>query len=151
MYELRLDVADGDIDMLGHASNLAFVRWIQDVAIAHSSAVGLDLPAYVAMGAFFVVRRHEVDYLRPALRGDALVLRTWIASHAAAKCERATEIVRQADGELLARATTTWGFVEATSGRPMRIPDSVRVAFGFPPRASSRPPVTEDAPITREP
>ena len=140
MFETIIEVGEGDIDMLGHASNVAFVRWIQDIAIAHSTSVGLDVAAYRDLGAFFVVRRHEVDYLRPALRGDALALRTWIASHAAAKCERMTEILRVSDGTPLARASTTWGYVEATSGRPVRIPDSIRVAFGFPPRASSRPP-----------
>ena len=69
-FRLDLTVADDDIDVLGHASNIAFVRWIQDVAIAHSAAVGLDLEGYRRLGAVFVVVRHEIDYLRPALRGD---------------------------------------------------------------------------------
>jgi acyl-CoA thioester hydrolase len=143
MFEQRIDVIEAEIDALDHVSNIAFVQWIQDVAVAHSTSVGLDMPAYFAMGAFFVVRRHEIDYLRPALRGDSLVLRTWIASAAAAKCERATEVVRSKAGapdEVLARATTTWGYIEARTLRPARIPDSVRVAFGFPPRVSARPP-----------
>ena len=66
-FQLDLTVVDDDIDALGHASNIAFVRWIQDVAIAHSSAVGLGLEGYQRLGAVFVVVRHEIDYLRPAL------------------------------------------------------------------------------------
>ena len=38
---------------------------------------------------------------------------------------------------MVAKARTTWGFVEATTGRPTRIPDDIRVAFGFAPRKSS--------------
>jgi acyl-CoA thioester hydrolase len=140
MFEHAIRVGDDDIDMFGHASNIAFIRWIQEAAIAHSAARGLDVDAYQRLGAFFVVRRHEVDYLRPVLRGDALVLRTWIDSAAAAKCERAVDIVRQDDGVLVAKARTTWGYVEATTGRPTRIPDELRVAFGFPPRRSTPPP-----------
>jgi acyl-CoA thioester hydrolase len=140
MFEHVIEVGDGDIDMLGHASNIAFLRWIQDSAILHSTAMGLDVDAYRRLGAFFVVRRHEVDYLRPALRGESLRLRTWIESAAAAKCERMTEIVRPAAGGIVAKARTTWGFVEATTGRPTRIPDDIRVAFGFAPRKSSAPP-----------
>jgi acyl-CoA thioester hydrolase len=127
-FRLDLSVADEDIDVLGHASNIAFVRWIQDVAIAHSASVGLGLEAYHRLGAVFVVVRHEIDYLRPALRGDALEARTWISSVMAAKCHRATELVRK-DGQLLARGLTTWGFIEMASGRPRRIPDEVRAAF----------------------
>jgi acyl-CoA thioester hydrolase len=147
MYQHQIRVEDADIDMLGHASNIAFVRWIQDVAVAHSAAVGYALPAFLERGAFFVVRRHEVDYLRPALRGEPLVVRTWIESAAAAKCERVTEIARPgpgtepgADAELVATARTTWGYVEAATGRPVRIHDEVRAAFGMPPRKSSAPP-----------
>jgi acyl-CoA thioester hydrolase len=91
------------------------------------------MEGYSQLGAVFVVRRHEIDYLRPVVRGDALELRTWIDSASAAKCKRATEIVRVGTPELVvARAMTTWGYVELASGRPTRIPDSVRVAFSQP-------------------
>lgn len=137
LFSLSLDVGEADIDGLGHASNVAYVRWIQDGAIAHSAAVGLDLEAYRSLGAIFVVRRHEIDYLRPVLRSDRLEVRTWIDSVFAAKCKRATEVVRlggAGEGPVtVARAMTTWGFVELASGRPTRIPDSVRRAFGQSP------------------
>jgi acyl-CoA thioester hydrolase len=134
-FVLPVVVADADIDELGHASNIAYVRWIQDVAWAHSVHVGLDLPAYRQLGGVFVVRRHEIDYLRPVLRGDRLEVRTWIDSATAAKCVRATEI-GNAD-EVVLRSMTTWGFVDAASGRPRRIPDSIRNAFGMPSKSGS--------------
>jgi acyl-CoA thioester hydrolase len=129
VFQLDLTVAEADIDMLDHASNIAFVRWIQDVALAHSAAVGLTFEAYQRLGAVFMVVRHEIDYLRPALRGDVLQARTWISSVRAASCERSTHLVRASDGQLLAKALTTWGFIEMATGRPRRIPEEVRVAF----------------------
>jgi acyl-CoA thioester hydrolase len=131
-FAIPIEVVEGDIDQLGHANNIAYIRWVQEVAMAHSVAVGLGIEGYQRLGAVFVIRRHEVDYLRPVLRGERLELRTWIDSAFAAKCKRATEIVR-AD-VVVARAMTTWGFVEIATGRPTRIPDEVRVAFGYPPR-----------------
>ena len=130
-YEHALTVVDADIDELGHASNIAYVRWIQDVAVKHSEAVGLDLAAYQRLGAVFVVVRHEIDYVRPAFRGDRLRARTWVSTVMAAKCIRATEIARESDGVVLARSQTTWGFIEVATGRPRRITDDVRRAF-FP-------------------
>lgn len=133
VFVLPLEVGDDDIDMLGHASNIAYLRWVQDVAVAHSAAVGLDMEGYSQLGAVFVVRRHEIDYLRPVVRGEKLELRTWIDSASAAKCKRATEIVRPGAPEVVvARAMTTWGFVELATGRPTRIPDTVRIAFAQP-------------------
>jgi acyl-CoA thioester hydrolase len=129
-YVLELEVSPDDIDELGHASNIAYVRWIQDVAIAHSTAVGLDLEAYKRLGAVFVVVRHEIDYLRPVLRGDRLQARTWIGTVSAAKCQRNTELVRVSDGQPVARGLTTWGFIDVLTGRPRRITEDVREAFG---------------------
>jgi acyl-CoA thioester hydrolase len=143
IFCMELVVRPDDIDMLNHASNIAFVRWIQDVAVAHSTMVGLDLAAYRGLGGVFVIVRHEIDYVRPALRGDVLEARTWISSAMAAKVVRSTELVRKADDQLLARGATTWGFVELTSGKPMRIPDSIlprfmRPSLATPPLARQR-------------
>src|SRR5258706_7767124 len=129
MFEHSFYVPDDDIDSLGHVSNIAYVRWIQEVAVAHSEAVGLDRNAYQQMGAVFVIRRHEVDYLRPVLRGERIEARTWIDTFMAAKCVRMTELRR--DGVVVAQARTTWGFVDLRTGRPTRVPPEVRAAFGF--------------------
>ncbi len=136
-------VNDDDIDNLGHASNVAFIRWLQDVAIAHSEAVGYGFDAYRKIGGIFVIRRTEIDYLRPVLRGERLQLRTWLSSWMAAKYVRETEIKRLSDGAMIARACVTWGYLDVTTGRPVRVPDAIRDAFGLPPvsvRRSSPPP-----------
>jgi acyl-CoA thioester hydrolase len=128
---VRFAVEAEDIDFLGHASNIAYLRWIQDAAVAHSEAMGLGFEAYQRLGAIFVIRRHEVDYLRPLLRGDRVEARTWISSVMGAKVHRTSEFAREVDGTVAARAVTTWGYVEITTGRPTRIPDEVRRAFGY--------------------
>jgi acyl-CoA thioester hydrolase len=137
-FEKEFEVSSDDIDELGHASNLAYVRWILDIAVEHSNAVGLNYEAYVRLGAIFVVRRHEVDYLRPVLRGERIASRTWIATVSAAKCERATEIRRVLDNTIVAKGLTTWGFIDAKTGRPTRIPPDVRTAFGQAQRVRSQ-------------
>jgi acyl-CoA thioester hydrolase len=129
IFAHTIEVMEADIDMLGHASNLAYLRWVQDVAIAHSEAVGLDFEAYKKLGGVFFIRRHEIDYLRPALRGDKLEVRTWVDSAAAAKTNRRTEVKRASDGKILAKASTVWGFVDITTGRPTRIPEFIRTVF----------------------
>jgi hypothetical protein len=47
---------------------------------------------------------------------------------------------------MIARARTTWGYLDATTGRPTRVPDAVRIAFGLPPvRSRSTPSPAPDA------
>ena len=135
VFELRFAAAAADIDELGHVSNLVWLRYVLDAARAHSRAVGLDHAAYLGLGAVFVVRRHEIDYLAPAFEGEALVTRTFIASWGAAVSERRTRIVRARDDHEVLRAVTTWAFVSLESGRPRRIPREIVDAFASPPRA----------------
>ncbi len=127
VFRRTMVVTEVDIDELGHASNIAYLRWVQEVAKGHSAAVGLGYPQYQALGSVFVVRRHEIDYLRSALAGDTVELATWVESWSAATSVRQTRIVR-GDADL-ARAATTWALINTASGRPRRIPELVKSAF----------------------
>lgn len=141
-YLHRLMVVESDVDVLGHASNLVYLRWVQDAALAHSEAVGLGFDAYKSHGGVFVVTRHEIDYLRPAFRGDELLVRTEVVSMSSAQSVRATALTRESDKVVVAKAKTTWGYVTWDSGRPARIPEIISERFGNVPRVLPRRPST---------
>jgi acyl-CoA thioester hydrolase len=121
-----LPVAD-DIDELGHVSNLVYLRWVGEVAMAHSRARGWDYARYRAHGAVFMVRRHEIDYVAQVLLGQSLRAETWVESWKLASCVRKTELLR--DGKVVARASTTWAMINFTTGRPERIPPELLTLF----------------------
>jgi acyl-CoA thioester hydrolase len=129
VFSHDFEVGGDDVDELGHVNNLVYVRWVLDVATAHSRAVGWDFSAYRNAGGVFVVRRQEVDYLRPAFAGERVRVETWIDGLTRVTSVRRTRIVRGDDE--LARAATTWAFVSVNGGRPMRIPEEIRAAFGM--------------------
>jgi acyl-CoA thioester hydrolase len=126
-YCMPITAAASDIDEVGHVSNLVYLRWVMDVAMAHSQALGWDYAAYQALGAVFMVRRHEIDYIAQVTVGQALVAETWVEDWRQASCTRKTEIVR--DGKVVARAATTWAMISLSSGRPVRIPEQIRALF----------------------
>ncbi len=125
-YEHAYTVVPADIDGLGHVNNLVYLRWVQEVAAAHWSAVARaeDRSAIV-----WVVLRHEIDYLKPAFRGDRIVVRTWVESWHGATSDRRTEVRRGADGEVLARARTSWCALDAVSRKPRRLAAAVSAPF----------------------
>ncbi len=126
-FSIPITAASADIDELGHVSNLVYVRWVLDVAMAHSRSVGWDHAEYRAFGAVFVVRRHEIDYVAQVREGEQLVGETWVDDWRPASCIRRTEL-RRGDA-VVARAATTWAFISLTSGRPQRITDELRGIF----------------------
>ena len=73
-FELPIKVAAGDIDELGHVNNVTYLRWVQDAAVAHWTAAA---PADEQARLFWIVLRHEIEYLHPAHMEDldALALR----------------------------------------------------------------------------
>lgn len=128
-FSLEVAVQPADIDDVNHVSNLVYVRWIQEVAVAHSTAVGWPFDRYRQHGAVFVVRRHEIDYVAPVMLQQTVRLETWVESAKAASCIRRTEIFRAGDGQLVCRGTTLWAFMGFADGRPHRIPEQVLQAF----------------------
>ena len=117
-----------DIDELGHAGNYHYIRWLQNAAVAHSTANGWPPARYTALGAGWVVRSHQITYLKPAFEGDKVVITTWVADMRPATSLRKYEVHRQ-DGELLATAQTDWAFINYARQRPVRIPPEVSDSF----------------------
>jgi acyl-CoA thioester hydrolase len=130
-FRLEVTVQPSDIDNLGHASNIVYLRWVQEVALAHSTALGLAESDYLALGKAWVVRKHEIEYLRPARSFEVLTLTTRVASMSVASSVRKTSIFR--GQEELCRATTDWVFIDIARGRPARISPDVRDRFPVEP------------------
>jgi acyl-CoA thioester hydrolase len=125
-FELPLAVAPEDIDELGHVNNVNYLKWVQQVAAAHWSALA---PAEDLERIAWVVLRHEIDYRKPARSGDAIVARTWVGPATKLSYERHTQILRAGTRELLAQARTLWCPVDRTSGRPAQISAGAQAIF----------------------
>lgn len=126
-------IQPGEIDQLGHANNLVYLRWMLDAAVAHSAAVGWDGAAYERLGSVFVVRSHTIEYFRPAFAGEEITIRTWVASFRRASSFRRYEMIRASDQRTLATAATEWAFVDLATRLPTRIHPSVIAAFEIMP------------------
>ncbi len=137
-FELKVEVQPEDIDMHGHVNNVVYLRWAQDVATAHWSTVA---PKDEQEKLFWVVRRHEIDYKRPALGGDTVLLRTWIGVASRLAFDRHTEMVRESDGRLLAQSRTVWCPVDRSTGRPTDVSQSIRSLFSVSAQTGNSPPI----------
>lgn len=126
VFEIPIVVTAHDIDDMNHVNNVVYLRWVQDVALAHwQSAASAEIQRTLG----WVATRHELDYLRAAHLGDAITARTWIGTIDSRRFERFTEILRTTDGCVLLRARTIWLLVSRTTGRVTRIPPEVHAAF----------------------
>ena len=128
-YEHEFDVPSEAIDENDHVNNVEYVRWMQEAAVRHFESVGGNA-LMAAAGATWAVRSHHVEYLRPALRGERVRVRTWVEDFRRVMSRRKYEFHRAGDGTVMARGETEWVFVDAQTGRPKSIPAEVQGLFG---------------------
>ena len=122
-------VVENDLDQLGHANNISYLKWMQTAALEHSAAQGWPAEAYMTLGCGWVVRSHFIEYLAPAVRGDTILIKTWVADIGKVTSRRKFHILHGASQRLLAKAETNWAFVSYQTGAPKRIPVEIAQAF----------------------
>jgi len=126
-FELRRVVVPEDLDELSHVNNVVYLRWVQEMATAHWTAIA---PEEALQTVAWVARRHEIDYLSAAVEGDELVLRTWVGQAEGLTFERFTEIIGPG-GRTVVRARTLWVPIDRSTGRPKRVGEAVRSLFSI--------------------
>ena len=135
VFEHPFRVTLDDIDQLGHMNNVSYLRYAQDAAAAHWFAAAT--PEQVD-SLVWVVRRHEIEYLRPAFQDDELLARTWVGEASGATYDRFVEIRRPRDGQVLAQVRSVWVLLDAKTLRPKRVTPELRSRFESEPSADTR-------------
>jgi len=120
-------IPESAIDENGHVNNVAYVQWMQDIALEHYSSIG----GIQAQGpdATWVIREHRIEYFLPAYAGEEIEIRTWVENIQRVRSLRKYEFVRKADAKTLVKGETDWVFVDVKSGRPLAIPQEVADVF----------------------
>jgi len=128
LHDYEIDVSPATIDANGHVNNVEYVRWMQDAGIDHFARLG-GMGALKKIKGTWVARSTTIKYLKPALLGDRVRVRTWVEESRRVMSTRKYEIIRVSDGVVLARGETDWVLIDVVSGRPMEIPGEIAALF----------------------
>ena len=132
VYSYEFPVPADALDENGHVNNVRYVQWMQDAAVRHYESIG-GIPLTQAIGATWVVRSHNIEYLRPAFAGDRIQVRTWVVNIRRARSLRCYRFIRVTDGKLLVKGDTDWVFVDAKTGAPRPVPKEIIQIFSLLP------------------
>lgn len=127
VYSKSFTIPQTVIDENGHVNNVAYVQWMQDIAVEHYEAIG----GIKAQGndATWVIREHRIEYFLPAFVGEEIEIKTWVENVRRVRSLRKYEFIRKADGKILVKGETDWVFVDAKTGMPRAIPEEVIKTF----------------------
>lgn len=129
-FSISIEVRPEDIDMLGHVNNVVYLRWVQDVAIAHWKAIAAGEDRKKVL---WVVRSHEIEYRKPAFAGQTIKAETWIGRTSRFAFDRHTKIINASSAKTLALARTVWCPIDRKTGRPTDVSPAIRELFSVSP------------------
>ncbi len=122
-YVHRVSARASDIDAFRHVNNSVYLRWLDETAWAHSSALGVLPEHCVKTRRGMVVWRSQLHYQAPSYDGDSLEIGTWLVfEDARLRVDRRFQIHRPADDRTLLRGLIHYVCVDLDSGRPKRMP-----------------------------
>jgi acyl-CoA thioester hydrolase len=122
-FEHEVEVRFRDCDPMGHVNNAVYLTYLEAARFAWwRSAFG---PSGLRDHGF-IVARVEIDYRRPALPGDHLIVRLRVDAMGRSSFTVAYEILNTRTRELVAEARSVQVAYDYATGRPVPLSDELR-------------------------
>jgi len=119
-YEYRFQVKEEDLDDLNHVNNVVYLKWVNDISEIHWNRIA---DKELLSKYYWVVLRHEIDYLNQAVLGDEIRIVTWIGDSKGVRSVR--HVYMFLNDKPLIRASSTWCLIDSASLRPTRIKEDI--------------------------
>jgi YbgC/YbaW family acyl-CoA thioester hydrolase len=120
--ETETQVMFFDTDCAAVVHNIAYLRFIEVARTLLAEKIGMSLRAMAETKQYPVVVRTEIDYRKPAVLGDVLVVRGRLESIERTRFWCAFEIRRRGDDALIVTCRQMLALILMPPGRPMRLP-----------------------------
>jgi acyl-CoA thioester hydrolase len=117
--ECSLQVRTYECDSYNHVNNANYLNYLEFARYEFLKDIGFDYPRLIKSGYGVYVARIEIDYKKPAMVDEKLIIKTWPIKKGAVSGVLAQEIWR--DQDLMAAAKVTWAFVDS-KGMPVKVP-----------------------------
>lgn len=124
IHKFFIIITDEDIDHLSHVNNASYISWLQSAVIDHWN---LYASPEMKSKYLWIALRHEIDYIKEALRTDTLIAELAIKKVKKVRITYQSTIKR--NGVLIAKALSTWCCVHSKTKRPIKIGDDVLATF----------------------
>ena len=111
-----------DTDCAGVVHNIVYLRFIEIARTLLAEQLGMGLVAMAKTQTYPVVVRAEIDYRKPAVLGDRLVVHGRLDRFDRLRFWVAFEIRRPADGVLIATCRQMLAVIQMPQGKPVRLP-----------------------------
>jgi len=121
-----------DTDAGGVVHNIAYLRFIETARTYLAMKMGMSFEEIVRTKIHPVVVRTEIDYRKPAVLGDVILVNGRVTETSGIRFWVEFEIVRPSDGATLVTCRQALALVQMPAGRPVRLPAGFPENFSLP-------------------
>jgi acyl-CoA thioester hydrolase len=125
-YTINITVLPSDLDELQHVNNIRYLEWVQEISKAHWKAITQN---QFNTRFFWVVRRHDMTYLKSAVAGNVLTISTYVPELRGPMSRRIVEFYIAHPDNKIAKCETEWILMDNKTGKPCRIPSEIQELF----------------------
>jgi len=114
-----------DTDSGGVVHNIAYLRFIETARTLLALKMGMTFEEWHSTHVFPVVVRTEIDYRKPALPGEKLIVNGRLSEVTGVRMWFDFEILRPSDQSVLITCRQALAMVNTSSGKPQRLPKEI--------------------------
>ena len=116
MFRHAIDIAEHDIDHMGHVNNSVYLKWVQDAVVQYWETIA---PAEAVARHLWVALKHEITYRKPTFLNDVIVADV-LAEQVQGARAFFTTVVRRGE-DVLAEVKSCWCCLDSATKRPARL------------------------------
>lgn len=124
-FRMRRRVTWSEIDTAGYVNNPIYLTYAEDCGFNAIAAFQWPVARMIREGCAIVARKHQIEYLQPAMLDDEIEITTWASQVRRVSALRHYTITRVSDGVLLARVHTLGVWMNLKAGQPSRFPQQL--------------------------
>ena len=119
--ETHVQVMFFDTDCAAVVHNIAYLRFIETARTLLAEQLGMGLVEMARTQVYPAVVRTEIDYRRPGVLGDKLVVHGWLDRIERSRFWMAFEIRRPSDGALIVTCRQMLAVIQMPAAKPVRL------------------------------
>jgi YbgC/YbaW family acyl-CoA thioester hydrolase len=118
-----------ELDASGAVSPANYLRYLLETAWDWGVAIGWDADYSQNPDVLWLIRETEIRFLQPLRHYDEFDLTIWMVHWQRVRGTRCFELTRKDGGEVIAQGTQQVVYVDASTGRPINLPEDEIVKF----------------------
>lgn len=130
-FTTELSVRPDDIDMFQHVHNTRYLDYVQAARydqMVRCYKMGMD--EFLIMGLGFVVKRAEINFKRPLVLGDVMLVTTQVQEFVSPTDIVVNfEIVNKKNEKVSCDGSMLYTMISLKTGRSEKIPDDIKAKF----------------------